>query len=140
MRIYSEALLYGVFAGLCTLLNLGTQKLADACLSLTPLSPRFTILLGMAAGTGVGLVTKFILDKLIVFRHHAGSAPALVGKFALYTLFGVVTTAIFWGTELLFVWLWDAPVSRYVGGAIGLIAGYTVKYLLDRRFVFSDAR
>ena len=32
----------------------------------------------------------------------------------------------------------DAEASRYVGGAIGLTAGYAVKFLLDRRFVFSD--
>jgi putative flippase GtrA len=138
MRTCSKALLYGVFAGLCTLLNLGTQKLADTCLGAASMPQEYRVVLGMLAGTAVGLVTKFILDKLVVFRHHSGSTPALMGKFALYALFGAVTTAIFWGTELLFVRLWDAEVSRYVGGAIGLTAGYTVKFLLDRRFVFSD--
>jgi len=138
MRTSSKALLYGVFAGLCTLLNLGTQKLADACLRAAPIPREYIVVLGMLAGTAVGLVTKFILDKLVVFRHRSGSTPALMGSFALYALFGALTTAIFWGTELAFVRLWDAEVSRYVGGAIGLAVGYTIKFLLDRRFVFSD--
>ncbi len=138
MRTSSKAVLYGIFAGLCTLLNLGTQKLADACLKAASMTQEHRVVLGMLAGTAVGLVTKFILDKLVVFGQRGGSAPAVMGKFALYSLFGVLTTGIFWGTELAFVRLWDAEASRYVGGAIGLTVGYAVKFLLDRRFVFSD--
>jgi len=121
---------------LCTLLNLGTQRIAAAILGLTPLPDAVVLVLGMAAGTAVGLLTKFILDKLVVFRHKTSSASELAGGFALYVLFGVLTTAIFWGTEITFAWAWKAEASRYVGGAVGLAAGYTVKYLLDRTYVF----
>ena len=50
----------------------------------------------------------------------------------------MLTTAIFWGTELAFVALGDAPWLRYVGAVLGLAVGYTAKYRLDRRFVFRE--
>jgi putative flippase GtrA len=140
MRGFSKPILYGLFAGLCTLLNLGTQKLVDACLHPAGVRQELVVVLGMLAGTAVGLVSKFILDKLIVFRQRGGTAPQIAGRFALYSVFGAVTTAIFWGTELLFVRFWDAEAARYVGGALGLTAGYTLKFILDSRFVFSDAK
>lgn len=57
-------------------------------------------------------------------------------KFILYSSMGVVTTLIFWGTELGFEFIFATKFMRYIGGIIGLTIGYTVKYHLDKRFVF----
>jgi putative flippase GtrA len=52
---------------------------------------------------------------------------------------GIVTTAIFWITETAFWLHWQTEAMRELGAVIGLMIGYTVKYQLDRRFVFTDA-
>ena len=57
-------------------------------------------------------------------------------KFFLYTCMGLVTTMIFWGTELSFEFLFHTRAMRYTGGLIGLVIGYIIKYHLDRHFVF----
>ncbi len=48
---------------------------------------------------------------------------------------GGITTCIFWGTETAF-YLLDFCGSQYIGGAVGLAVGYTLKYFLDKNFVF----
>ena len=57
--------------------------------------------------------------------------------FILYTIMGLLTTAIFWGFELLFHVLFDSREMRYLGGCLGLAIGYLSKYHLDKRFVFN---
>jgi putative flippase GtrA len=52
---------------------------------------------------------------------------------------GLVTTAIFWGTETIFWLTWRTHAMRELGAVLGLVIGYTVKFHLDRRFVFTDA-
>jgi hypothetical protein len=44
---------------------------------------------------------------------------------------------IFWAVEFAFDFVFDSEVMRYIGGVIGLSAGYVAKYHLDKRFVFS---
>jgi len=51
----------------------------------------------------------------------------------LYTIFAVFTTLIFWTTQLLFR-LYIG--FEYIGMIIGLTIGYTIKFLLDRKYVF----
>ena len=58
----------------------------------------------MLFGTLAGLVLKYLLDKRWIFADRETGAAAHGRKFTLYTLMGVVTTAIFWGTETAF-WL-----------------------------------
>ena len=57
-------------------------------------------------------------------------------KFGLYTLTGVGTTAIFWGSETLFWLLGRTQGMRETGAVLGLTIGYVIKYNLDYRFVF----
>ena len=61
-------------------------------------------------------------------------------KFSLYTAMGLITTAIFWGTETVFWLIWQTDAMRELGAVLGLSVGYVVKYNLDRRFVFTDNR
>ena len=52
---------------------------------------------------------------------------------------GLATTVIFWAAELGTAALTSDPRAPYIGGAVGLMLGYFIKYRLDRRFVFVEA-
>lgn len=132
MSATSLVLRYTVFAAVATLVNLATQHGALAMFDGPP--PALSI--AMAAGTGTGLVTKYLLDKRWIFADPATGLAAHSRKFGLYSLMGLLTTAIFWGTELAFANAFGSAVMRDVGAVLGLAIGYVTKYRLDRRFVF----
>jgi len=58
-------------------------------------------------------------------------------KFLIYTSFSIITTITFWGTELLFKILFHTQLFEMIGAVIGLTIGYTFKFFLDKKFVFS---
>ena len=122
---------YVVFALGATAGNLGTQRLV-----LRWGDEAFVYYLALLAGTLVGLVLKYCLDKRWIFGDVTSGIAEHGRKFSLYTLMGVATTAIFWGTETLFWLAWNAEAAREIGALIGLSVGYLVKYHLDRRYVF----
>lgn len=122
---------YTFFAILATLSNLLTQRLV------------FTgtggwYLAALMAGTLVGLIVKYILDKKWIFHYHTRKLGAETRTFSLYTLTGVGTTAIFWGSETLFWIVGQTQTMREAGAVLGLTIGYVIKYNLDRRFVFTQ--
>ena len=128
----SVALRYAAFASVATGVNVATQYVSS-----TLYTGPHELYAAIAAGTLAGLVAKYVLDRRWIF--HVPPVQRLRGHalgFTLYSLTGVLTTGIFWGTELIFVALGDAPWLRYAGAILGLAVGYTVKYRLDRRFVF----
>jgi putative flippase GtrA len=90
----------------------------------------------LAVGTLAGLGVKYVLDKKWIFYHTTQNSRDEARKFILYSCLGVATTAIFWGTEIIFDLFVAGPAAKYLGGGIGLIIGYLVKYRLDKRFVF----
>ena len=94
------------------------------------------MLLSMLVGTGVGLVTKYTLDKRYIFIFKAENLTHDGRLFLLYSVMGIVTTALFWIIEYGFHWIFATELMRYIGGAIGLILGYLIKYHLDKQFVF----
>jgi putative flippase GtrA len=96
----------------------------------------YAIPLSIAGGTGVGLIAKYIMDKKWIFFHQTEGRGHEAKTFALYTIMGLVTTLIFWTTEAIFHALFAAPAMRYLGGAVGLVIGYFIKYRLDLRHVF----
>ena len=126
---------YALFAVMATVANLGTQRLVFLA-GETGLH----FVLAVLAGTGVGLALKYVLDKRWIFYDRTAGLVAQRDQFALYTIMGLVTTAIFWGTETVFWLVWQTATMRETGALIGLAVGYVVKYQLDRRFVFTDAR
>lgn len=125
---------YVAFAVLATVANLGTQRLV---LGWDASAWGFGV--AIFTGTLVGLVIKYVLDKRWIFADVGTGIKAHGRKFSLYTLMGVVTTAIFWGTETAFWLAWHTEMMREVGAVLGLAVGYIVKYNLDRRFVFTDS-
>ena len=124
---------YSLFALFATLLNLAAQES-----SIRIYDGEFAIVLAMALGTAVGLMSKYLLDKKYIFGFISTSHREDLGRFTLYGLTGIATTAIFWSFELGFDWLIGGRLARYVGAVIGLSIGYGVKYQLDKRYVFSQ--
>ena len=90
----------------------------------------------MFFGTLAGLVAKYILDKKFIFYHIPTNKKDDAKKFTLYSLMGVFTTSIFWGTEIAFDTFSQGPNSKYLGAVIGLSIGYIIKYFLDKKYVF----
>lgn len=123
------ALRYTAFAVLATLANLAAQRLV--------LGVGGALLVAMVAGTGLGLVVKYALDKRWIFDDRSSGLAAHSRRFSLYTLMGVATTLIFWGFEATFWHIGKTQLARETGAILGLAIGYAVKYALDRRFVFT---
>jgi putative flippase GtrA len=98
----------------------------------------FAVTATVGAGTIVGLAIKYLLDKRWIFHDLESGMRNHGRKFSLYSAMGIVTTAIFWGTETAFWLVWETDLARELGAVIGLSIGYVVKYNLDRRFVFTD--
>ncbi|WP_372674938.1 GtrA family protein [Aquicoccus sp.] len=135
MTFRTLVLRYAAFAVIATVANLAAQRLV---LQLGDTGGHFALAVG--AGTIVGLVTKYLLDKRWIFLDVETGVKSHGRKFSLYTAMGVVTTAIFWGTETAFWLIWQTDLMRELGAVLGLSVGYVVKYNLDRRFVFTDPR
>lgn len=122
---------YALFAVLAVLVNLGTQR------AVFLLGTGATVfVLAVAAGTGTGLVTKYLLDKRWIFADRSSGIAAHGRRFGLYAATGLVTTAVFWGMETGFWLIWRTGTMREIGAVIGLTIGYVAKYFLDRRYVF----
>lgn len=132
MTLQSLILRYGAFAVIATLANLAGQELV-----LIFGEGRLLVALAVVFGTGVGLLVKYLLDKRWIFYDQS---PDHTRQFSLYTVMGIATTVIFWGTVAIFVWAWGSDLARIAGTIVGLTIGYVVKYNLDRRFVFTDAQ
>jgi len=137
MRLSRRTLVlrYAGFAVLAVLANLATQRLV-----LATGGTGLHFAAALAAGTLAGLVVKYLLDKTWIFADTATGLRAHGRRFTLYTAMGLVTTAIFWGTETAFWLVWGTDLMRELGAVIGLGIGYAVKYNLDRRYVFAQAR
>ncbi len=125
------AVRYSVFALAAITINLATQWLG-LHLYRGPLA----LPVAMAGGTAAGLATKYVLDKRWIFYDPEIGLRTHMRKFLLYSVMGVATTILFWGTELAFDAISVDGRLRFVGGAIGLVAGYALKYRLDNWFVF----
>uniref|UniRef100_UPI0030F4DF76 GtrA family protein n=1 Tax=Cupriavidus pauculus TaxID=82633 RepID=UPI0030F4DF76 len=91
------AVTYVVLAAIAIVANIGAQDLF-----LRLYGGAYDIVLSVAMGTGVGLVVKYVLDKRFIFGFEADNAAHDARVFALYTIMGLATTAIFWAFEFGF--------------------------------------
>lgn len=123
--------LYALFAVFAIVANIATQWTSMALYT----GP-WSIPVSMVFGTIIGLIVKYVLDKRFIFGFQADSGLHEARTFALYAFMGIVTTGVFWATELSFHWVFGTDAMRYLGGVIGLAIGYWIKYWLDARFVF----
>jgi putative flippase GtrA len=89
----------------------------------------FDLLYSILAG-GVALTFKKIADQEygLFFRER-------IKELTLYGFFAIFTTLIFWGVQYSLTLI--IGVEYYIiAGAIGLAIGYTVKFVLDKFYVF----
>ncbi len=126
------ALSYMIFAIAATITNIGSQEI-----SIHVYNGTYAIFLSVMVGTGIGLITKYLLDKRFIFKYRTRDIGHDTRIFTLYSMTGVFTTLIFWGFEFTFAYLFPSREMRYIGGIIGLGIGYAIKYRLDGRFVFA---
>ncbi|MFH1493842.1 MAG: GtrA family protein [Pseudomonadota bacterium] len=129
------AIIYAILALIATVANIGAQDVV-----IRSYSGGYDVILSVAIGTGVGLVVKYALDKRFIFHFRAQNTLHDGRTFVLYTLMGLITTAIFWGFEFGFDYFFHTKELRYLGGIIGLGIGYLAKYHLDKRYVFKKMR
>lgn len=135
MSLKTLIIRYSIFAIIATVANLLTQRLVLA------FGTSALYFAGaVTAGTLVGLVVKYILDKRWIFFDKSSGVRAHGEKFTLYTAMGIITTATFWGFETAFWIIWQSDLMREIGAVMGLTIGYVVKYNLDKRFVFNSQR
>ena len=87
-------------------------------------------------GTLAGLLAKYVLDKKYIFYHKPENKMQDAKKFVSYTLTGVATTLLFWGTEISFDAVFSNEYAKYIGAVVGLTMGYISKYFLDKKYVF----
>lgn len=127
------AVLYSLFAGLSTVVNIGSQML-----SMLIYNGIYAVEISIFIGTLAGLPLRYFLEKRYIFSFQSKNIKHDGQLFILYSFMGVFTTAIFWGTEYAFHLIFAGDFMRYVGGVLGLTIGYYVKYQLDKRFVFID--
>ena len=124
------ALRYAGFAVIATLVNLGAQRVVLGWAG-------GGLLAAMVAGTALGLLVKYLLDKRWIFDDRSTGLRAHGRRFSLYAGMGVLTTLLFWAVEAGFWWTFQTHTAREAGAVLGLALGYILKYTLDRRFVFT---
>lgn len=124
---------YTLFAIIATIANIGTQDIIIRFYNGT-----HNITFSILAGTCVGLFAKYFLDKKYIFQFNTKNIKHDSKIFFLYTFMGVITTLIFWCFELGFEYIFKTKELRYLGGIIGLSIGYTIKYRLDKQYVFTQ--
>jgi putative flippase GtrA len=88
----------------------------------------------------VGLVVKFTLDKRFIFFDTSKGLKAQGELLSRYSITGIVTTLIFWGSETAFWAIWRTEFMRELGAILGLGIGYIMKFNLDQRYVFVNIK
>ncbi len=95
-------------------------------------------LLQMFTGIIAGFLVKFILDKFVVFKEKHKNFAHTLTQFFIYGALALITTFIFLAFEIAFKIIFDFNNSEIIGGFIGLVIGYTLKFFLDKIFVFKS--
>ena len=131
MRRRTIAARYALFAVAAMALNLGLQSVV-----LTTIRGPLALHFALGLGTAGGVALKYILDCRYIFAYVNRPIRENLVTFVLYTIMSGITTAVFWGIELFFDALFSARHITCLGGVAGLALGYTLKYQLDKKFVF----
>lgn len=129
------ALTYSLFAIIAIAANILSQELA-----LLLYSGPYELAVAIFVGTGTGLVLKYLLDRKYIFKANTKPLSKDGQQFLAYTATGVLTTLLFWGTEMAFDWFFANKGARYTGAILGLSCGYYLKFQLDKRFVFTKSK
>jgi len=124
---------YIFFSILATAVNLLSQRLI--------ISENFdtnNYIIGVLFGTIAGLLLKYFLDKNFIFYENEKRIKQNLKKFSFYSLNGVLTTIVFWSIETIFYFVFKTTLMREIGAIVGLSFGYSIKYFLDKKYVFNN--
>ena len=128
---------YIIFAFISSFVNFLAQKATLWGISSFLENDKMELLIAQICGLGSGFVLKYFLDRAFVFNDkEIGSKAEETKKVSLYALMSVFTTFIFMGVQWCVFFMAGKERASDVGLVIGLLIGYTVKYFLDKRFVF----
>jgi hypothetical protein len=130
--------LYVLFAAISTGTNLGSQVLIQILGAALGVSVGFSLIASVLVGTGIGVITKYILDKRFIFRFEVKSMKHQARTLGLYTIMSGITTLIFWGFEFGAFFVFGTNAAKYTGAIIGLAIGYVIKYFLDKNITFRE--
>lgn len=127
MKIFAVSIStrYSLFALVAIIVNLGSQEIF---LAIYP-----NLYISILIGTLAGFITKYFLDKYLIFVSTTNSS---IKEMGFYLMTAIITTLIFWSFELGFYLLFDSNNMKILGGIIGLVIGYLVKYRLDAQYTF----
>ncbi|MFN0201742.1 MAG: GtrA family protein [Bacteroidia bacterium] len=89
-------------------------------------------------GIGSGFFLKYFLDKKYVFDYQAETRKEAAKTVSLYALMSSFTTLFLFAFSELYEWCFRNEYALYVGWALGLAIGYTIKFFLDKKFVFKS--
>jgi hypothetical protein len=131
MKRVPTAVKYAAFAAIATGINIAAQR-GVAFFIEGPLTIYVSLFFGTIAGLGI----KYLLDKRFIFYYRPVSLGDEAARIFLYLVMSGFATLVFWAVEISFDALFEFEAARYVGAAVGLTLGYSLKYELDRRFVF----
>lgn len=131
MKAISIAVLYVLIGMIATAVNVGCQFVMFKIWG-----DNMDLLVAIGAGTLAGLPVKYVLDKRYIFAFIPDGMLHDGRTFIVYSILGLGTTVIFWGTEFAFHLAFQSPEMKYVGACVGLAIGYAIKYQLDKTFVF----
>jgi putative flippase GtrA len=97
-----------------------------------------SLYVAILVGTFIGLISKYILDKKFIFNFYPLNKRNDINTFFNYSLTGIFSTLIFWSVEISFDLIFRVEIAKYIGAIIGLCIGYTIKYNMDKKFVFKQ--
>jgi putative flippase GtrA len=128
--------LYLLFAAIAIGVNYAVLNLSDKVLQ--PILPydKWRLLLSQVLAIGSGFVVKYILDKFYVFKDAIATKKEEYQKALLYGMMSIITTALYMSISWGFYFLVSPSSAKTTGALIGLLTGYTLKFFLDKKYVF----
>lgn len=153
-QLTRQALWYFIFAAIMILLNMFIQNLhklyflpfvasnfAEYMLIqkyyLSTMPYNMPELIGSAIAVIITYLTKFLLDKFIVFQKGQTGFKQTQREFLFYFGFAILTTLENIGIQFL-LGLWT-PLTMNIRIVIALVCGYITKFYLDRKYCFECA-
>ncbi|HNZ27471.1 MAG TPA: GtrA family protein [Spirochaetota bacterium] len=92
--------------------------------------------LKILCATIVAFLFKFLIDKHFIFQNKKDGITKNIRQLFVYGFFAIFTTLIFWGTVFIFKLFLEKIIWEIIGSIIGLSVGYTLKFFLDKKYVF----
>lgn len=137
--------LYIAFAFISIVINISVQIIAEVMMSIFDIDFFQQIIYGnityglglkVLCATIVAFLFKFLIDKRFIFQNKKDGITKNISQLLVYGFFAIFTTLIFWGTVFIFKLFLEKIIWEIVGSLIGLSVGYTLKFFLDKKFVF----